>query len=228
MNPETKSIIFRAFTFFYPETHEDYNEVRLKIVMNGGTIVSYPALATIRLARVPCHDREDHYDLSLLDDSLQAGRMVDISDYFIVPATGYAWITQQRDYKEAREREQRARTSTRPTAGQRGERLLPPRPALTTPNNDPWAMRSRNVYTEDDLMRIMDYVLENHSQKHSPNGQVFWITAAAIPLIPKRSDQAIRDQWVKRIRPKYNEFLPIYRAWKGAGKSWRDPYSGKS
>jgi hypothetical protein len=99
MNTQLLSTIFREFSFYYPDSQPDFLDIRRKIIQNGGTIVNYPQLAAIKLAHTPCYERGDFYDVSLIDDSIQKGRMPDSGDYLIAPGFGYAWINSQRNYE---------------------------------------------------------------------------------------------------------------------------------
>ena len=231
MSTDLESSIFSECTFHYAESHEDYTEVKWKILKNGGTLVSFADLAAFRLAHVPCTEKEEYYDVSLLDDSISCGSLVDASDYLIASATGYAWISSQRKYAALTSKQPADRNHT--VASDRGDgEYREPEPSTRKVNgnhpitrfHDPSIMRGRNFYTMDDMMRILDYILGNQGTNNSPNGQNLWEGAFHAKLIPGRSDQAMRDQWIKKIRPRYEEYMSQYREWKASGKSWRDSY----
>ena len=227
--------IFHDLTFHYPRSSPDYDEVKNKVISHGGTMVSLPELARIKLAHVPYYDVGGFYDASLLDDSISAEVLQDISDYKISPDIGYAWITSERQVRKLHANgnlkgmEGTELPPRQPSPSKHpgpGMTQIPFRPEPITRYDDVYILRGRTPYSTMDDMRIIDFVNQYKNQvDYSPTGTKLWEFAFQLRLIPGRSDQSMRGRFIKTIRPRFEkEFAGTFANWKSAGHSWTDPY----
>lgn len=77
---------------------------------------------------------------------------------------------------------------------------------------DPIPLRGRELFTHDDDMRIVGYILRNRGG-YSPNGDQLWQAAEAENLVNGRTWQSIQGRYKKHLRHKWNQLLDEYQRW---------------
>lgn len=239
--------MFQEVTFYYDPQNPDFMELNSKISAHGGHMTGYSHVASMKLARVPFFEEDDYYDAIYIDDCIAAGTLLDKDGYYISRLIGVAFVDSTLNYAERKALyAERARVGLEPRRTPRWSLLsrersrspqrMPAVPANPPPKrpfreepitrfDDPFIIRGRDLYDDEDDFRILDFVHDaRETLKYSANGTQLWVYAKSVNLIPGRSDQSLRGRYLKFLRPQINEKRQAYVDWKIRGGSWRNPY----
>ena len=77
---------------------------------------------------------------------------------------------------------------------------------------DPIPLRGRELFSRDDDMVIVGYILRNRGP-YSANGDRFWQIAADENLVNGRTWQALQGRYKKTLRHSWNQLLEEYQRW---------------
>ena len=234
------STIFQEFSFFYPRDAPDFDSVKRQILLNGGTLVSLPEVASVRLAVPGQAVAEDGYDVdsSFLEDSISQGVPGNLDLYRIFPELGEALIVGERFLRDRNwvpVRNVVPSTKPKPSApihsaadqpepthrSTEAEEVPVQAPQRTEEVSGMKRTFGRMNYQKDEYSLEEDMTLIDHVNKHrgifgmSPNGQNLWKKAEANKLLGGRTWQSMEGRWKKQIRPRWPHFRAAYRDYSG-------------
>jgi hypothetical protein len=226
----------------------DFEALKRRVIIHGGSIVDSPEKADMRLAYRPCHESMCH-EAVYVDDCIVAGELLDKSKYFMSALHGHSMIdptktsaervSMNRPSVDQSERSPTGRelavwTPTGQTNRPGIESFVrytevpePPRfPRYLEPSS---IVRQRQRYTEYDDFRIFDFVCAYEGKTvhvtgdYSPTSDNFWkYVAMDNHLVPGRSGQSLRERYLKWIRVGRTITQEQYLQWRSEGNSWRD------
>ncbi len=77
---------------------------------------------------------------------------------------------------------------------------------------DPIPSRGRELYSHDDDMRLVHYIL-NHSNTGSANGDILWYRAERENVVDGRTWQSMQGRYKKHLRFKWDQLMEDYDKW---------------
>lgn len=213
------STLFQSLTFHYSKDSEDYTTIKSIILSHGGTLVSVEDIAQIKLTNSESvQELEDgeYVDISYMYDCLEKQSVLSTDDYVVVPDAPFC-IAYYRKLAIGNQPVQRMpeSPSARVRSPPKKERLS------TTPNSvtrtrfitrhDHYALpRGRTVYSEDEDVELIKFIMDRYKVGMSPNGQNLWKTAEREKLLNGlRSWQSMEGRWKKTLRVGWNKYLKI-------------------